>query len=46
MEQRYAMMEEIKEQVPLLRILFERRKELCREFVSLYQKRRFKKIFL
>lgn len=45
MKQRYAMMDEIKEQVFLLRILFERREELCRAFVSLYQKRRFKKIF-
>lgn len=44
MSQRYAMMEEIKEQTFLLQSLFENRKELCREFVALSEKHDFKKI--
>lgn len=44
MSQRYAMMEEINEQVSLLRGLFEQRDSLCREFVSLTKKHHFKKV--
>ena len=44
MSQRYAMMEEIKEQGDLLRSLFEKRDVLCADFISLCQKHSFKKI--
>lgn len=44
MSQHYAMMEEIKEQGTLLGGLFANRQELCKEFVDLYQKHRFKKV--
>lgn len=44
MSQRYAMIEEIKEQGTLLSTLFQNRKEICRDFVSLYQKHPFKKV--
>lgn len=44
MNRRYAMMEEIKEQSTLLASLFQKREELCAEFVSLYQKHPFKKV--
>ena len=44
MSQRYAMLEEIKEQSALLRSLYNNRKALCADFVSLYQKHLFKKV--
>jgi glucoselysine-6-phosphate deglycase len=44
MSQRYAMIKEIKEQSRLLNMLLQGREELCKEFVSLYQKHPFKKI--
>ena len=45
MDQRYAMMEEIREQKELLSYLFENRRQLCRDFAQLHQQRRFKKIY-
>lgn len=44
MNQRYAMMEEIKEQSALLRSLYENRAALCADFISLYKKHLFKKV--
>lgn len=44
MSQRYAMMEEIKEQPGLLKGLYENRKELCADFVSLYREYPFRKV--
>ncbi len=44
MSQRYAMLEEIKEQPLLLKAIFERRQEFTEAFVSLCQKHPFKKV--
>lgn len=44
MGQRYAMMEEIKEQSALLRSLYDGREALCADFADLYEKHVFKKI--
>lgn len=45
MGQSNAMMEEIQEQKSLLEGLLKKREELCSEFVDLYQKHRFKKVY-
>lgn len=44
MGQRYAMMEEIKEQAVLLKYLYGKKEALCKDFVSLYQEHLFKKV--
>ena len=45
MDQRNAMMDEIREQKALLSYLFENRRDLCRDFARLHRERRFKKVY-